>query len=308
LTSRSLSGYCVGPRCARWQGGAAALALAVLATSWGSIFVRMCASPPATIGLYRVGIAALLILPWALPARRGLPTARTVGAAAGAGVLLALHFATWIASLQFTTVAASVLLVSTQPIATAVLSWAALGERPGWRSWAGILLAIGGVGTITWGDFGAAPARLTGDLLALLGALFAAGYLVIGRAVRGGAGLPLYFLIVNGAAAAATAAGAVALGQPVVPVRRGDFLWLGLSAAVPHLLGHGAMNWAVRRLRAYVVNVAALGEPVLATVYAWLFFDETPPPVLYAGAVLIAAGVAVVLHDAARRAGDGRGL
>lgn len=290
------------------KGAAAALVLAVLATSWGSIFVRMCASPPATIGLYRIGIAALLILPWALPARRAGMAPRTLGAAAGAGILLALHFATWIASLQFTSVAASTLLVSTQPIASAVLSWLVLGERPGGLSWAGIGLAIAGVGVITWGDLGMGESRLQGDLLALLGALFAAGYLVIGRASRGGAGLPMYFLLVNTAAAAVTAIGAAAGGQPLLPVRREDFLWLALSAAVPHLLGHGAMNWAVRRLRAYVVNVAALGEPVLATLYAWILFRETPGPAVYAGAILIAAGVGLVLRDAATRAESAGGL
>ena len=183
-----------------------------------------------------------------------------------------------------------------------------LGEKPGLRAWAGIGLAIMGVGVITWGDLGPEPSRLRGDLLALLGALFAAGYLVIGRAARGGAGLPVYFMLVNTAAAAATAIGAAVGGQPLLPVRRQDLPWLALSAVVPHLLGHGAMNWAVRRLRAYVVNVAALGEPVLATLYGWILFREVPGAAVYPGAALIAAGVALVLRDAAGRAGAERGL
>ncbi len=291
------------------KSGALALGLAILAMSWGSIFVRWCASPPATIGLYRLGLAALLILPWSIgPVRRAVPTPRLLAASAGAGILLALHFVTWIASLQYTTIASSTLLVSTQPIASAILSWMFLGEKAGRRAWAGIALAIVGVGVVSWGGAGPAEAHLRGDLLALLGALFAAGYLVIGRAARGGSGLAVYFLLVNTVAACVLAMGALLGGQPLLPVRRQDFLWLALSAAIPHLLGHGAMNWAVRRLRAYVVNVAALGEPVLATLYAFVFFQEAPGPALYPGAILIAAGVALVLRDAAARPDNGPGL
>ncbi|MFQ5877676.1 MAG: DMT family transporter, partial [Acidobacteriota bacterium] len=199
-------------------------------------------------------------------------------------------------------VAASTLLVSTQPAFSAVLSSVALRERPAGRAIGGIGLSLLGIALIAVSDLRAGGGRLAGDLLALLGALFAAGYFVIGRGVRAGVSFAAYLLVVNGSAAGAAALLALAFGQPLVP-SGGDGAWLVLMAVVPHLLGHGALNWAVRRVRAYLVNLSALGEPVLASVYALLLFGEAPGAMLYPGALMIGAGVALAL---AERTGEPR--
>jgi drug/metabolite transporter (DMT)-like permease len=289
----------------------AALALAVFAIAWGSILVRLCEAPPLTIAFLRVAIAALLLAPPALIARRRRPPADRPwgGAAAAAGLLLSLHFAAWIASLSLTSIAASTLLVSTQPIVSVLLSGRLLGERAGARTIGAVLIALGGVGLILWGDLrSGGEERLTGDLLALAGAAAAAGYLVAGRRVRERVPLPTYLAAVNLWAAIGAGGLALLFAQPLLPAARRDLGWCALMAIVPHLLGHGTLNWAVRRLRAYLVNLAVLGEPVLASLYAFLVFGEAPPPTVYPGALLIGAGVALAFREAARRPPPPAGL
>lgn len=287
-----------------------ALVLAVFAISWGSILVRVCEAPPLTIAFLRVGIAALLLAPPALAwrARRPRPDRPWRGAAAAAGLLLALHFATWIASLSFTSIAASTLLVSTQPVFSLLLSRRLLGERAGGRALIAMLIALGGVGLIVWGDSRAGEGRLLGDLLALAGALSAAGYLIVGRRVRECVALPTYLGVVNLWAAIGAGSLALLLTQPLLPAARIDLAWCFLMALVPHLIGHGTLNWAVRRLRAYLVNLTVLGEPVLATFYAFLVFGEIPPALVYPGALLIGTGVVLAFSETSRPEKPRKGL
>jgi drug/metabolite transporter (DMT)-like permease len=281
--------------------GGLALAVAVVATSWGSILARLCLSPAALVGFYRLLFATAILAPAALPGLRGgAASGRAVAAAAAAGILLALHFGTWIASLRLTGVAASTVLVSTQPVFSVLLSALFLGERPRRRTLVAIGLALAGVAVVAGGDLLGERSRVAGDLLALLGAVFAAGYLVVGRAARALAPLPAWLVLVNGSAAAAAGAAVLAGGISFRPPARADWVWLVLMAAVPHVLGHGALNWAVRRVRAYVANLAVLGEPVLASIYALLIFGEGPPAGVYAGAALVAAGVVLALREEGR--------
>ncbi len=282
--------------------GAAALAIAVLSISWGSILVRLCAAAPLTISFGRLASATALLLPWgAVSARRAGRLRDVVAPALAAGALLALHFATWVASLRHTSVAASTVLVSTQPIFSVVFSWVLLRERPGRRTLVAIGAAFAGALLIAAADLGRGTERLYGDLLALAGAVFAAAYFVIGRAARARAPFAAYLLAVN-LAAAAVAGGLAALsGQPLLPARRLDYVWIAAMGLVPHTLGHGALNWAVRRLRAYTVNLAVLGEPVLASLYALLLFGEVPPAAFYPGALLVVAGVGWAVAEESRR-------
>ncbi len=273
-----------------------ALLLAVVAISWGSILARLCDLPALTIGFGRLLVAAVLLLPWGTRAlRRSWPGAGTLGAAAAAGLLLALHFALWISSLAHTSVAASTLLVSTAPVASAVLSWAFLGERPAPRSVMGIVLAFAGVALIAGSDRLLGEGHLEGDLLALGGAVCAAAYLVVGRALRRSLSFPGYLMLVNGSGALWAALFAAAFGAPMRPGSGRNLALIAAMAAGPQLLGHGALNWAVRRLRAYVVHLAVLGEPVLASLWAFWIFGEAPPASIAPGAVMVVAGIALVV-------------
>ncbi|MBZ5640072.1 MAG: DMT family transporter [Acidobacteriia bacterium] len=275
---------------------AVALAVAVGAVSWASILVRLSDAPSLGIAFYRLLFSVALLLPWAL-SRSAPVSARTYGLAAAAGVLLALHFATWITSLRFTSIASSVVIVTTQPAFTAALGPYFLRERPGGRGIAAMVLALSGTAVLAGGDLAVGGRALWGDLLALAGAVTASAYFMIGRRVRERIGFPRYLLLVNSVSAATLLGLAWAGGARLTGYPSATWGWLLLLAAGPHLTGHGLLNWSVRRLPAFTVNMAILGEPVLATVYAAVLFREIPGPAFYGGAILIVAGIVLAASE-----------
>jgi drug/metabolite transporter (DMT)-like permease len=280
------------------------LLVAVGAMSWAGPLVRFGTAPPLVIAAWRLifSVAAIgVILLVRRPAEPLHLTRREWVLALGAGTLLAGHFWSWIASLEFTTVASSAVLVSMQPVFVAVFSAALLGERASVRQWLGIGVAVLGAVGIGWGNLrggsvlqAAAPSPLLGDLLALVGAVFAAGYFVIGRRLRRHLDLLVYIGLVYGIAAvlltvAVLASPDVALtGYP-----RSDWLVFLALAAGPMMIGHTGVNYALRYLPAYVANLAVLGEPIGAIHIAWLLpaIAETPSPQIVLGGALIAVGL-----------------
>ena len=277
-----------------------ALVTAVAAISWAAILIRLCEAPSLGIAFYRLLFATLVLLPWGWRGVRGV-SARAVGLAVVAGALLAIHFATWTSSLAYTSVASSVMLVSTAPVFTALLGPLYLRERPGAAGVAGVLLALGGMAILTAGDWQVAGEALVGDLMAIAGALTFAVYLMIGRRVRDEISFAGYLLLVNVSAAVclglmALVAGVTLSGYPAL-----TWVWLLLLAAGPHLVGHGLLNWSVRRLRSFAVTLAVIGEPILSTVYAAILFGEFPRAAFYGGAVLIVGGLVLALRGEARR-------
>ncbi len=241
----------------------------------------------------------LVALPGWYHARGGIG-ARTYLLAVAAGVLLSLHFALWISSLAYTTVASSVVLVSTQPVFTAVLGPFLLREKPGARGWVAVGLALTGSAILAGGDWGLGGSALIGDALAVGGALTASVYLMIGRRVRQRIGFWHYLLVVYGTAAASLGVMATVGGADLGGYPGATWLWLVLLAVGPNLMGHGLLNWSVRHLRALVVNLAVLGEPVLATIYAAVLFAEIPGWTLYAGSVPILAGILLAVREGQR--------
>jgi drug/metabolite transporter (DMT)-like permease len=273
------------------------LGLSVLAISWAGPLVRFSDAPALAISFWRLAFSLVLIA-GVLTVRgewrelRRL-TGRQWAVAALAGVFLAGHFATWIASLGLTSVAASVVLVSTAPVFVALFSALFLGEHPTPRQWAGIAVAVVGAAWIGWGDAASGPEPLLGDLLALAGAVLVAGYYVIGRRLRASVDVWPYAGVVYGCAALTLLA-----VLPLAGVRLGGYapadwwVFLGLAAG-PMLVGHTGQNWALRYLPAYVVNLWLLAEPVGATLIAWLLpgIAEVPPPEALLGGVLILTGI-----------------
>jgi drug/metabolite transporter (DMT)-like permease len=238
---------------------------------------------------------------------RGVRGGRTGLSTLAAGALLGLHFAAWTTSLQLTSVASSVVLVTTSPVFGALLSAHVLEEKASRAAWTGIALSVGGSALIAYGDYrGSAghgpPAggafgsggALLGDLLALAGAFFVAAYLTAGRSVRERAPLLGYLTALYATGAATVGLWAIARGDALGGYTPRQYLLFAAIAIVPNLIGHSLLNWGVRRMRTYVVNVAVLGEPVLATLYAALLFKEIPGPFWAAGALLIAAGVLTI--------------
>jgi drug/metabolite transporter (DMT)-like permease len=284
------------------------LALAVLAISFGGPLTRLADAHPLAVAAWRLGLSLLVVVAF-LAVGRGYREWRRLsrnelGAALAAGLFLALHFWSWIASLNLTTVAASVVLVNTQPVIVAVLSAALLGEAPGRRQWVGIVIAVLGALLVAAPDLsisaGASPRALLGDLLALVGAVTAALYFLVGRRLRATLGLWPYVALVYGACFVVLVVFAAAVGAPLVPQPRREIAIFAALALGPMLIGHTGCNWALRYLRAYVVNVALLGEAVGATVLAAALpgIREVPPLTTLAGGALILAGIAVTSKPA----------
>jgi drug/metabolite transporter (DMT)-like permease len=276
----------------------AILVAGVLLVSVGAILVRLAAAPPLAVSFYRMAIASLLLSPFAWrgasrswPALPGRPRLLLVAS----GVALALHFATWIASLSHTSVAASVLLVNTAPLFAILLSLVFLRERPSAVVQLAILLAMVGAAVIALGDRGSSPASLFGNLLAVAGAVTLATYQVIGRGLRATLPLDAYMLAVWGTATLTLAALMAAFGTRFAPFPPKTWLAFAALAVVPTLGGHGLTNRALRSLPAPTVGLFLLGEPVVASVLAMLLFGETPPASTLAGGAIVLAALALVL-------------
>jgi len=213
------------------------------------------------------------------------------------GLLLAIHFWSWIASLRFTTVASSVVLVSLKPVFAWGLAAAWLREHPTRTEAWGIGLAVIGASLIGLGDARLSLGALGGDVLALLGALTGAGYYVIGRRVRQTVGIWRYATGVYAVAAAALALLALGYRTPLIGFGGRDWTVFGAMAAGPMLIGHTGMNYALRHFRATTVNVAALGEPVGATLLAWIIpaIHEVPRLPALGGGLLVLIGIGLAL-------------
>jgi drug/metabolite transporter (DMT)-like permease len=278
----------------------AALVVAVFAISWAGPLVRFASAPALAISAWRLLISVAFIAVVLLIRRTPLPRlARRDWLMAGvAGIVLALHFWSWVASISLTTVSSSVVLVSTQPVFVALLSGAVLGERATSRQWTGIGVAVAGAVIIAWGDFALGGTALAGDALALAGALFVSVYYVIGRRLRPQMDLWWYIFIIYGIAALALVlAIAIMPGVPLIGFPPRDWLIFAALAAGPMMLGHTAVNYALRYVRAYIANIAILGEPVGATLIAWLLpaIGEAPGPQTIVGGALILGGIAITV-------------
>lgn len=273
----------------------AVLLAGIGAISTAAVLVRLCQAPALVIAAWRLAIAAALLLPFELWRSRSVPARRDLGWCALSGLFLALHFGAWIASLQHTSVASSVVLVSTNPVFVGLGSRWLLHERLGRRTVWGIALAVVGAAVVGWGDFGAGRSPLLGDALALLGAFAASAYLLIGRVVRPRLAVRTYAAWVYAFGALALLAAATLAGLRLFPYPPGTIGALVLLALVPQLVGHTALNWALAHLPAATVAVVILGEPVGASTLAFAILGEVPSASTLAGGACILAGIWLAL-------------
>ena len=280
------------------------LLLSLLGISLAAPLVRLSAAHPLVIALWRLGFSLVVVgaalaisgtwREWRRLARRD------VAIAVGAGVMLALHFWSWNASVGLTTIAASATLVNLMPAFVAVMSARWLGERPTRRQLLGIAVAMLGAVIVAAPDLLAAGAAgggraLLGDLLAVGGAATAAVYYVAGRRLRAEVGLWPYVGLVYGACFVTLLGFVLALDLPVWPQPRRELAIFAGLALGPMLLGHTGMNYALRYLPAYVVNLTVLGEPVGATLIAMLLpgIGETPGAATLLGGAVLLGGVII---------------
>lgn len=279
------------------NGALPVIVAATVAVSFSAILIRIADSDPGTIVWLRMSFASVLLLPWAWSQLRGsaVPlSGRRGGAVVVSGLLLGGHFLLWTASLGLTSVASSVLLVSMHPAIVAPLG-RRLGDALPGRAVIGIALALIGSGITAAGDMRLGTTALVGDLLALGGAACLAGYLLIGRGVRGAMGVAGYSAIAFAVVAATAVVATAAAGALHVPSARTTLVCLAL-AVVCTLGGHTAYNWALRHVPAVTVSVAFLGEPPLTALLAFLLLASVPSVTTLVGGGLILAGIAVTLN------------
>lgn len=281
-----------------------ALVVGAAAISVAAILIRWAAAPPLVIATARMGIAALLIAPLgALRAGDELRrlTRRDLVLAALSGLFLALHFASWISSLALTSVASSVVLVTTSPLWAGILAPLVSQDRLTRAMATGIVLATSGGIIVGAGDFTLAGTALRGDVLALLGAVMAALYLLAGRSVRRKVSLLGYVTVSYSVAALVLLAVALATGQRFRGYPPQTSLLLVLIAVVPQIIGHSSYNYALGWLSASFVAVALLAEPVGATVLAALLLDEPITTPKVTGGSLILFGIYLAARGEAPR-------
>jgi len=273
------------------------LALAALGTSSGAVLVRLAEAPASVTAFWRLALSVLLLLPAFLASRgwrdwAGL-SRRDAALLGLAGVCLAFHFIAWFRSLAFTSVASSTVLVSVHPLFVGALSALWLREPPSRVEWAGIGIAVLGAACIGWGDLRGGADPLRGDLLALLAAGLGALYFTVGRRLRARLGIWSYAVPVYASAAVACASVALVEGTPLTGWPAGTWAaFVGLAVG-PMLLGHTGFNWALRHVRAYVVSLVQLLEPIGATILAVLVLGrhEVPGWNVWLGGGLILVGV-----------------
>lgn len=280
------------------------MAAGVLAITWAAVLIRWADAPAISIAFWRMALATACLGAYCALARvrfwrawRGIDW----WTGAGAALLLALHFGFWISSLDYTSVAASGVLVSTQPVFVAILGRALLDERPSRAAWAGIALAIAGTVVIAGADFALDRRALLGDLLALLGAVWISGYYVLAKVLRASKDLVPYVTVVYAMTAGWLLIGALASGSELAGWGPGTWAALGGLALGPTILGHSSLNYALRYMPAFKVNLAILGEPIGAAAWAWLLLLERPGAATWVGGALVLGGIFVTLERRAVR-------
>ena len=268
------------------------LGIALLAVSNGAIFARLADAPPLAIAAWRVGLALIVVLPLAITAPRHPGASRRAFACGvGAGVMLALHFATWIASLEHTTIARSVLFVSTSPIWVALLQFLGGRGAPSRPTLAALALAVAGAAVVSGGGRGGGA--WLGDLLAVAGGLAMAGYFLLSRAAQSEMPFRNYLGIAYGVAAAVLWVAVLLTGTQAAGFDPRTWWALAGMAAVSQLIGHSGYNWSLRHLDPLFVAVVSVGEPVLAALLGWWLLGESVDARTVAGGLLILAGIAL---------------
>lgn len=267
----------------------------VVAISTGAVFIRLADDAPAlVIAAYRVGIATVVLLPLSfIKARSELLNLSTADlkTALTAGLFLALHFAAWVSSLKFTSVANSVVLVNTSPLWVAVFAPFITREKIKRTMVLSVSMSIFGLVIIAYGDYAAGGSALTGDLLALAGGFCTAGYLLMGRRLRQKLSLIAYVTVCYGSSAIILWSLVIVLDFPIWGFSGQTVTALFSMALLPQLIGHSCYNWALKYFSTSFIALSLFGEPIGSTLLAYIFFHEGLTFVKIIGGVFILSAI-----------------
>jgi drug/metabolite transporter (DMT)-like permease len=287
------------------------VAIGVVFTSFSAILVRLSDAPPLAVASWRMIFTTALLTPLVVYGRvrsssrrsaqdraqsdRGRTGSILLSVASGA--LLALHFALWITSLSYTSVANSTILVTTHPVIVGIAGLILLGERIPLRGVLFMITALAGSILLVWGGLADGESATFGNLLAFLGAVTVSGYLILGRVARRHLSLNGYTIIVYSVAAALLVAASLLLEVPLGPYPAREFVIFLSLAVFCTLLGHSLFSWALKYLPTTIVSTSILGEPVIAVLLAILFFGEIPTLLTFiAGSMILVSVYRFLAH------------
>jgi drug/metabolite transporter (DMT)-like permease len=272
------------------------LPIGIIAISTASIFVKLCDAPALIIATYRMTLASLILMPFACYKKPWRGWERNeMGWLLLSGFFLSLHFAFWIASLKYTSVASSVVLVTTHPIFVGIGGQLFLKEQIGMNLVLGIALSVLGSGLISYGDMTLSKEALMGDGFALLGAIAASGYLLVGRKMRKEQDLLSYIFPVYSTAGLLLVTFSLIFQKPFFGYSSSTYFFLFLLAIIPQLIGHTTFNWALKYLPASMVAITILGEPIGSAILAYFILGEGLTTWKVIGGISIFAGILIAL-------------
>ena len=277
------------------------LPIGMIAISTASIFIKLCDAPVLTIASYRMILASLMLTPFACYKKPWREWERKeIKWFLLSGLFLSLHFAFWIGSLKYTSVASSVILVTTHPIFVGIGGWLFLKERIEMNLVAGIALSVLGCGLVAAGDMSFSKGALIGDGFALLGAVAASGYLLLGRKLRKDQDLFSYIFPVYSTAGLILTLLSLIFQEPFFGYSTTTYAYLFLLALIPQLIGHTTFNWVLKYLPASMVAITILGEPIGSTILAYLILKEGLTTWKVLGGMLILSGIFIALRNTSK--------
>jgi len=288
-----------------------AMGFAVFALAFASIFItelERSAVPPLVIAFYRMAIATALMLPVALAFKwREIASLarKDLGLMALGGFCLAVHFGAWITSLKYVPIATSIVLVNSHPLFVVIASYFLLGERPPRRGLIGTGIGLAGMAVMSHDALGSVQLAMKGDGLAVLGALAVVGYFIVGRKARARISLLGYVTPLYAVCSLFLLIWVLMAGNRLAPYGAEVWAYLGALAVVPTIIGHTVFNWALKHVRPTAISLAFLGEPVIASVLALIFFAQRPPLATFVGGALVLAGIYLTTSRDEREPSEG---
>jgi drug/metabolite transporter (DMT)-like permease len=275
------------------------LLIAVIAVSFSSILIRLSKAPPLVIAAYRLGIASIILFPFMIYygsntsekySRKDLLKIFFIS------FFLSIHFASWITSLNYTSIANSVIIVNTSPIFVAILSYYILKEKINYNTIIGIIIAFIGTIIIAIGDYGINGSNILGDMYALIGAIALSIYIIGGREIRKKMNLYLYVTPVYAISSILLIIACIFLKIQLYPYSLREYLIFLLLAIIPTIFGHTIYNWILKNIEATTVAISLLGEPIGSTILAIIIFNEIPNFLTFIGGPITLIGIFIAIR------------
>lgn len=284
-----------------------ALFISIIGVSFAAVIIKTCNAPPLIISFYRLLFTTLLLIPvlFVIPKFRNqlkIISKKEYLIMTGIGIILALHFTFWVTSLQFTSVASSVILVTSHPVLVAPLSYFFLKERVSKINMIGITISLLGVIILVYGNYNGPfiqSSTLFGNILALLGGVAAGLYILGGRYLRRTISVIIYALIVY-AIATTVLLGFVIISQlELFAISQNDIILILVMAIVSGIGGHTLYNWSLAHIRASLASVALLGEPIGSALLAYMlpWINEIPTMWTFIGGAIVLTGVYLTARE-----------